>query len=317
MDAQADTIAPVIAAFAPDKSARGPIEFGRAASRVTGAPLIVVHVHRGGPMVTWFGGDVSDSMGEDARALDNLRKDFERTKTKAAIEIVTERTVGGGLLKAIEERKPQLVVLGSSTRGKVGQVLLGSTSERVIHDASCPVAIVPQGYAPPEGGMQIIGAAFSQSPEGREALEAAATMARRGGVKLRAITVLEGDAERQTSGLMAEQHRETDSFAEANARHRMGAEAALKQAVAELAPDLDVDIDVLAQEPADGLIAASRHVDMLVMGSRARGPKKAVVLGSVSRAVASGAACPVLILPRGASEMTNQLASSVQAPGTA
>jgi nucleotide-binding universal stress UspA family protein len=316
MDAQADTIAPVIAAFAPTKSSREPIEFGLAASRVTGAPLIVVYVHRGGPMVTWFGGDVDDSVGDDARALDNLRKDFEREHTRATIEVVQERTVGGGLLKAIEERKPQLVVLGSSTRGKVGHVLLGGTSERVIHDATCPVAVVPHGYKRPENGMQIIGAAFSTSPEGREALEAAVTMARRGGVRLRAITVLEGDVERQTSGMMAEQHRETDARAGQEARERMDQESALRSAIAELAPDMDVDVDVLAQEPAEGLIAASRHVDMIVMGSRARGPKRSVVLGSVARAVAGGAACPVLILPRGASEMTNQLAASIQAPGT-
>ena len=315
MDAHAaDTIAPVIAAFAPSKSSREPIEFGLAASRATGAPLIVVHVHRGGPVVTWFGGDVSDTVGDDARSLDNLRKDFERNHTPARIEAIEERTIGGGLLKAIEQFKPQLVVLGSSTRGSVGTVLLGSNAERVIHEASCPVAVVPHGYKQPENGVQLVGAAFSQSPEGREALEAAATMARRaGGVKLRAITVLEGDVERQTSGLMAEQHHEGDPRAAADARKRMGAEAALRSAVAELASDLDVDIDVLAQDPGEALIAASRHVDLLVMGSRGRGPKRAVVLGSVSRAVAGGAACPVVILPRGASEMARQLAGSVQA----
>jgi nucleotide-binding universal stress UspA family protein len=316
MDAQAvDTIAPVIAAFAPSRSSREPVEFGIAASRVTGAPLIVVHVHRGGPLVTWFGGDVSDSAGDDGRALDNLRKDFERSHIAARIEVVQERTIGGGLLKAIEQHTPQLVVLGSSTRGSVGAVLLGATAERVIHDATCPVAIVPRGYRRPENGVQLIGAAFSTTPEGREALEAAATMARRAGVKLRAITVLEGDAERHASGLMAEQHREVDPGVDAGARKRMGAEAALKGAVAELAPDLDVDIDVLAEDPADALVAASRHVDMLVMGSRARAPKRSVVLGSVSRAVAGAAACPVLVLPRGAGEMSRQLAESVQARG--
>ena len=315
MDAPADTIAPIIAGLAPSKSQREPIEFGIAASRVTGAPLIIVHVHRGGPMVTWFGGDVSDSAGDDARALDNLRKDFERSHTTARIEIVQERTIGGGLLKAIEEHKPQLVVIGSSTRGKVGHVLLGGTAERVIHDATCPVAVVPHGYQRPEKGVQLIGAAFSQSPEGHEAFEAAALMARRGGARLRAITVLEGDVERQTTGMMAEQHHEADPRGAAEARKRMGAEAALRNAIAEHAADLDVDVDVLAQEPADALIAASRHVDMLVMGSRARGPKRSVVLGSVSRAVVGGAACPVLVLPRGASEMTRQLAASIQARG--
>ena len=311
MDASA-AMAPIIAAFAPSKSQREPIEFGIAASRVTGAPLIVAHVHRGGPLVTWFGGDVSDSAGDDAGAVERLQKDLERRGVDARIELIDERTIGGGLLKAIEQFKPQLVVLGSSTRGRLGHVLLGSTAERVIHDATCPVAVVPHGYERPEQGVQLIGAAYSQTPEGREALEAAAMMARRGRVGLRAITVLEGDME-QHGGLMAEQHHDVDAREAERTRKRMGAEAALKKAVAELAGDLDTDIDVLAQDPAEALIAASRHVDMLVMGSRARGPKRGVVLGSVSRGVVSGAACPVLVLPRGASEMTQQLAASVQA----
>ena len=36
---------------------------------------------------------------------------------------------------------------------------------------------------------------------------------------------------------------------------------------------------------------------------------------SVSREVAGGAACPVLILPRGATEMSRKLAAGVQARG--
>jgi nucleotide-binding universal stress UspA family protein len=297
MDASADTAAPVIAAFAPSKSEQAPIEFGAAAGRVTGAPLVVVHVG-----------------GDEAQPIDQLRAELERRGVEARIEVIEERSVAGGLEKAIERFKPQLVVLGSSTRGKLGHVLMGSTAERVIHEAACPVAVVPHGYARPENGVQTIGAAFSQSPEGHEALEAAAVMARRGGVRLRAITVLEGAME-QHGGLMAEQHRDVDGREGQQTRQRLGAQAALKAAVAELAADLDTDIDVLAQDPADALIAASRHVDLLVMGSRARGPKKAVMLGSVSRAVIDGAACPVLVLPRGASEIAQQLAASVQAPG--
>jgi len=315
MDAHADTIAPVIAAFAPGTSSREPVDFAIAASHVTGGPLIVVHVHRSGPLVTWLGGDVSDSVGDDRKAVERLTRDLERRRVDAKIEIVEDRTVGGGLLKAIERFSPRLIVLGSSRRGAVGSVLLGGTAERVIHDATCPVAVVPNGYERPEQGVRLIGAAFSQTPEGQEALETAALMARRGGVALRAITVLEGDME-QHGGLMAEQHHDADPREVAASRKRMGTEAALRTAVAQMAGDLDVDVDVLAQDPADALIAASRHVDLLVMGSRARGPKRAVVLGSVSRRVAGGAACPVLVLPRGAGEMTHRLADSVQARDT-
>jgi len=76
---------------------------------------------------------------------------------------------------------------------------------------------------------------------------------------------------------------------------------------------------LLDGDPARELLRAAEDGDhdVLVMGSRARGPKKAVVLGSVSREVVGGAACPVLVLPRGASEMANRLASSVQARGPA
>ena len=73
-------------------------------------------------------------------------------------------------------------------------------------------------------------------------------VARRGGVKLRAITVLEGDME-QHGGLMAEQHHGADPREAGQVRKRMGAEAALKAAVAEFAGDLETDIDVLAEDP--------------------------------------------------------------------
>jgi Universal stress protein family len=56
---------------------------------------------------------------------------------------------------------------------------------------------------------------------------------------------------------------------------------------------------VLFQPPADGIVAASENLDLLVMGSRAYGPVRAVMLGGVSRQVIARAACPVLILPRG------------------
>ena len=70
-------------------------------------------------------------------------------------------------------------------------MLLGTTTERVIHDSACPVAVVPHGYTRPENGVQTIGAAYAPTPEGRDAVAAAAALARAGGVQLRIITVAE------------------------------------------------------------------------------------------------------------------------------
>jgi nucleotide-binding universal stress UspA family protein len=196
--------------------------------------------------------------------------------------------VVGGLSAAIENLEPELVVLGSSARGAVGSVLLGGLGERIVHAAACPVAIVPKGYSRPQNGVRVVGAAFAPTPEGHEALQAAAALARAAGVRLRAITV-------------------------AKSRQADEAEGAVREALTELGADPGADVDVIVADPVDGLVSASLGVDMLVMGSRARSPRRAVMLGGVSRKVAARAQCPVLILPRGASEMTDRLLARTEA----
>lgn len=52
-------------------------------------------------------------------------------------------------------------------------------------------------------------------------------------------------------------------------------------------------------DPGRVLVEQSEQVDLLVLGSRAYGPIRSVLLGSVSSAVMRGASCPVLVVPRG------------------
>jgi nucleotide-binding universal stress UspA family protein len=303
--------APIIAAFDPHSAASAPVEFGIAASRVTQSPLVVVAVVKGGGRAA---GDAAAPDGEGA--LERLRIDLERRDVTADIRVFDDGTPAQGLEHAMRELEPELVVVGATRRSAAGSMLIGTTAERVLHASRCPVAVVPQSYEAPAEGVRLVGVAFAPTPEGRDALHAAASLARSRHVALRAITVLDprhaGD---QATGLLARQHREAGPEQDAHARKRLDAQAAFRQAVGEMASDLDVDLDVLTQEPADGLAAAARHVDMLVMGSRAYGPKRAVLLGSVSRQVMERSPCPVLIIPRGASEATATLLADAEAPG--
>jgi nucleotide-binding universal stress UspA family protein len=283
---------PILATFSPSKSGDEPVEFGLAASRITGAPLVIVTVPAGGPVVDEFAveGDV-----------EQLRLGLERRGLAADIRVSAERTAGSGVTKAMEELNPQMVVLGATHRGAVGAALLGTTVEHVIHAAACPVAVVPQGYQRPREGVQVIGAAYLPTPEGHEALRAVAALARIGSVRLRAIRVLDPDhAAEQSGGLPAGQHRDTSPDEADQAYGRLRGEAELRGAVAQVATDVDAEVAILFNDPADGLVAASRHVGLLVMGSRAQGPRRAVILGSVSRELARHSACPVVIIPRGA-----------------
>jgi nucleotide-binding universal stress UspA family protein len=307
---------PIVAAFSPGSAAREPLEFGLAASRVTGAPLVIVAVRHGGPLVASRGGQVSEA--EDDVTIEHLRTGLSRRGLRdVEVRVFEDNTAARGLARAVDELDPELIVLGSTRRGKVGSALLGTTAERVIHSSSCPVAVVPNGYETPEGGVKLIGAAYSPSDEGREALHAAASLGRAAGVKLRVITVLDPEHAGEAEGRMAEQHDELSPAVGEAARGRLGREQELRDAVAAVAGDLDADIDILVNEPADGLAAASEQVDLLVMGSRGLGPKRAVVLGSVSRKVVDRAACPVLVLPRGASAKTEALLADAEAQAVA
>jgi nucleotide-binding universal stress UspA family protein len=292
-----NTRAPVVAAFDAATGVREPVEFGIAASDVTGAPLIIAVVHT----------------GDEESSLEQLRADLQRRGLdEVEIRTFQDRTAARGLARALDEVQPALIVLGSSKRSAIGSVFVGTTAERVIHASSCPVAVVPKGYERPEGGVKVIGAAYSPSDEGREALHAAASLARAGGARVRAIMVLDpSHAGEQSSSMMAEQHHITSPSEGDAAVHRLSEEAELNEVVAKLG--VDAEADVLVADAADGLVAASQNVDLLIMGSRGLGPKRAVLLGSVSRRVAERSACPVVILPRGATEKTEALLADAEA----
>ena len=66
-------------------------------------------------------------------------------------------------------------------------------------------------------------------------------------------------------------------------------------------------------DPADVLIERSHEVDLLVIGSRGYGPLRSVLLGGVSGRVIRDAACPVIVVPRGAEVPLEALLASHQA----
>jgi nucleotide-binding universal stress UspA family protein len=301
---------PIVAAFDPRSAAREPVDFAVAASAFTGAPLVVVAVRHGFPSVRWSTTESGDGDANGHGAIEELRQDLERRRVAADVRVMEARTAAGGLEHAIAELEPALIVVGSTGRGAAGKALIGTTAERVLHVSHRPVAVVPTGYERPSEGVRTVGAAYAPTAEGREALHAAAALARIAGAHLRAITVLEPKGvDDQKTSMLSGQHREVDATEELRARQRLDTEAELRAA----AGGGGAEIDVLTQDPAEGLVAASRHVDVLVMGSRAHGPKRGVLLGSVSRRVMERASCPVLVIPRGSEAATEALIAEAEA----
>ena len=189
-----------------------------------------------------------------------------------------------------------LVVIGSTHRGPVGRVLAGTTADRLLHGSPCPVAIAPHGFAAGEPrAIETIGVGYDGSEEAQGAVNAALTTAGRFGARLRVVRVFDA-AQVGTPALMAgggymALHKETS---------RRSQREDLDRLVAALPEDVAAEAVFLSGSPGRELVAQSESVDVLFAGSRGYGPVRSVLLGTVSHALVCGAACPVMVLPRGA-----------------
>jgi nucleotide-binding universal stress UspA family protein len=56
--------------------------------------------------------------------------------------VADERGVGRTLVRVAEERDAQAIVVGAHNKGRLSEVLLGSTSQAVVRLAPCPVVVV-------------------------------------------------------------------------------------------------------------------------------------------------------------------------------
>src|SRR5262245_24604225 len=56
------------------------------------------------------------------------------------------RSAPSGLVEVAEEHGAELIVVGSSTAGAFGHIVLGTASDRLLHSSPVPVAMAPRGF---------------------------------------------------------------------------------------------------------------------------------------------------------------------------
>jgi nucleotide-binding universal stress UspA family protein len=208
---------------------------------------------------------------------------------------VADLSPARALERVAREEDAALIVVGSSHAGSHARLHPGSTAQRLLHGAPCPVALAPLGYRlRPHLKLQRVSVAYDASPEGARALSAGLLMARAAGAPLRVIHVFTRDWPVPPSMLAVPGYVRLTPAAEEAAR------AELDRTVAALPGDVWAEPAFLHGDPAHELAVESEVADLLVIGSRGYGPLKSVLLGGVSGRVVRTAACPVLILPHGA-----------------
>ena len=274
--------------IAVDGTERGEdaVVFGRRLAQFTGARAVLAHA---------FPYDDIRGRGSNEAYRDSLREDSESmlaaVRDRYGVEAQTRPIAGSSPARALQElaeaEKAALVVVGSSHVGRAGRVLPGSTGERLLHGSPCAVAVVPRGYRETEHGLpQRIGCGFDGGEESMAALHGAAELARALGAELDVIRAFRPDIAPVDADILADL--------------AIHARAELDEAFEALPAMRSADRIFVERDAVDELVARSHELDILVIGSRGYGPLHAVLLGGVSGRVIRDAACPVIVVPRGA-----------------
>jgi nucleotide-binding universal stress UspA family protein len=297
----------VLVGYDPREHDRAPVEFAVAVAKFTSAPLVVACVEAGPGVISLEGGTSLPYAVTQTDA--DLVMDCSETVEEIASELMSEgitvayrrlrsTSAARALHELADDEDAGMLVIGSSRRAAPERLLLGSTAERVIHGAPCPVALVPRSWVH-EHNFHTIGVAYVDSQEGREALRGAYALARRAGARLRVVTVVKETLSMPLHAEAPAEGRFGKSTEDVEGEYQLQAERHAKTEVATLGGDVPVEIEVFVGDPARMLVELSEGFDLLVCGSRGYGPVRAVLLGSVSRHVAAEAHCPVIVLPRG------------------
>lgn len=123
--------------------------FALSAARQNKARLVVMHVvdvssEPAGFYVPHLSYEILDEEMEKAASV--MLERFSARFFKGYKNIELSVSVGVPykvILKAINDPSTDMIVMGSSGRGKVDRFLFGSTTERVLRKAACPVLIIP------------------------------------------------------------------------------------------------------------------------------------------------------------------------------
>ncbi|MDF0650058.1 MAG: hypothetical protein CV081_03650 [Nitrospira sp. LK265] len=198
---------------------------------------------------------------------------------------------------AARTKEADLIVVG--TRGKTGleHILLGSTAERIIRMAPCPVLTVPMIKQQTEGSSS---SEKPNSPPKRmlvpvdfsdcslDALEYGALVAQRSQASITLLHVLEPVSYGLDFTLPRVANREQ---VRTELTNRLS-----KLVSALISADVPSDFVISGGLPADSILdtARSRSVDLIIMGTHGRRGFSHTLFGSVAESALRRSSCPVL-----------------------
>jgi nucleotide-binding universal stress UspA family protein len=208
-------------------------------------------------------------------------------------EVVVEDDARQAIVTAAGEWHADLIAMGARGLGSVARFFLGSVSLAVARDAPCPVLVCKT----PPRELRTVTVALDGSDHARRALGwLTSALALPPSTRLRLLGVAEPQHYPSSApGILGPTLSAAVAAVEAERRAALEAELAAAAKSVRLPA---VETSVVSGAPADMIVRDIERsgTDVVVLGARGLGGVRRLLLGSVSEAVLTHAACSVLIV---------------------
>jgi nucleotide-binding universal stress UspA family protein len=125
----------VVVGYVPTREGEAALSHGIEEAREKDARLVVVNTSRGDALVDERFAD-DEQLSAVRQRLDDSGVDYE------VVHGINGREPSEELLAVARERRADLLVIGLRRRSPVGKLFMGSTAQRVLLEAPCPVLAV-------------------------------------------------------------------------------------------------------------------------------------------------------------------------------
>lgn len=295
----------LLVGFAPGKDDRAGIELAATLARSTTPSedlLIVTVVPAPWPtpvagntdkeFAEWSAGRGRAAVAEAEKAL----TEYCPAVTARAIW-VQGRSIPATLLEQAEKVDASMIVVGSGDDGAYGAIHLNSTSDRLLHSSTVPVAIATRGYVTRPTPLSRISCAFRGDEASRRTLTAAAELAVKMEVPLRVVTfavrgrsMYPPEIGLRTEDLVLEKWVEQSKVAQAEAEEQLRADGATPVAIESV-----VAVGRSWMSTVDSV--EWNRDEILVVGSSSTSVLERIFLGSSATKIVRYSPVPIIAVP--------------------
>ncbi|QCB96618.1 universal stress protein [Arthrobacter sp. PAMC25564] len=191
----------------------------------------------------------------------------------------------GGLIDAAMDYQAGLIVVGAASNGLFKRHTVGSVATALLHAAPAPVALAPRGYRRTEPITRLT-LAVGQRVGADAAIDAAIDAAKRQGVPLRLVSLVELDAEGDGGEAVNAAHIHANTVLTAAAHrlpagHKVSVEVAHGRTFEEAIDDLEWD-----------------EGEIMIVGSSRLAEKNKLFIGSTANKMLRALPVPMVVVPR-------------------